>query len=154
MLVNKTSHKFTGKLGQKVDKTKCGHNYKIILRQVTSISLVTLTLVIISSTSCDADSMLTIMIRTRRCSLIARVVIHRLLLLPPSVILMVVFSTWTLKYVIIDIFLFIWKFFYRCIILCKLETLTWRESKIKNSALNTFMFRKVKIRYNTTIYSY
>ena len=30
-LVNKTSHKFTGKLGQKVDKTKCGHNYKIIL---------------------------------------------------------------------------------------------------------------------------
>ena len=31
MLVNKTSHKFTGKLGQKVDKTKCGHNYKIIL---------------------------------------------------------------------------------------------------------------------------
>ena len=23
MLVNKTSHKFTGKLGQKVDKTKC-----------------------------------------------------------------------------------------------------------------------------------
>ena len=31
MLVNKTSYKFTGKLGQKVDKTKCGHNYKIIL---------------------------------------------------------------------------------------------------------------------------
>ena len=31
MLVNKTAHKFTGKLGQKVDKTKCGHNYKIIL---------------------------------------------------------------------------------------------------------------------------
>ena len=31
MLVNKTSHKFTGKLGQKVDKTKCGHIYKIIL---------------------------------------------------------------------------------------------------------------------------
>ena len=31
MLVNKTSHKFTGKLGQKVDKTKWGHNYKIIL---------------------------------------------------------------------------------------------------------------------------
>ena len=31
MLVNKTSHKFIGKLGQKVDKTKCGHNYKIIL---------------------------------------------------------------------------------------------------------------------------
>ena len=34
MLVNKTSHKFTGKLGQKVDKTKCGHNYKIILLQI------------------------------------------------------------------------------------------------------------------------
>ena len=34
MLVNKTSHKFTGKLGQKVDKTKCGHNYKIILQQI------------------------------------------------------------------------------------------------------------------------
>ena len=31
MLVNKTSYKYTGKLGQKVDKTKCGHNYKIIL---------------------------------------------------------------------------------------------------------------------------
>ena len=31
MLVNKTSHKFTGKLRQKVDKTKSGHNYKIIL---------------------------------------------------------------------------------------------------------------------------
>ena len=31
MLVNKTSHKFTGKLGQKVDKTKCGRNYKISL---------------------------------------------------------------------------------------------------------------------------
>ena len=31
MLVNKTSHKFTGKLGQKVDKTKCGHIYKISL---------------------------------------------------------------------------------------------------------------------------
>ena len=31
MLVNKTSHKFTGKLGQKVDRTKCGHNYKISL---------------------------------------------------------------------------------------------------------------------------
>ena len=31
MLVNKTSHKFTGKIGQKVDKTKWGHNYKIIL---------------------------------------------------------------------------------------------------------------------------
>ena len=29
-LVNKTSHKFTGKLGQKVDRTKCGH-YKISL---------------------------------------------------------------------------------------------------------------------------
>ena len=30
-LVNKASHKFTGKLGQKVDKTKCGYIYKIIL---------------------------------------------------------------------------------------------------------------------------
>ena len=30
-LVNKTSHKFTGKLGQKVYKTKFRHNYKIIL---------------------------------------------------------------------------------------------------------------------------
>ena len=30
-LVNKTSHKFTGKLGQKMDKTKFGRNYKIIL---------------------------------------------------------------------------------------------------------------------------
>ena len=30
-LVNKTSHKFSGKLGQKVDRTKCGHNYKISL---------------------------------------------------------------------------------------------------------------------------
>ena len=33
-LVNKTSHKFTGKLGQKVDKTKCGYIYKIILQGV------------------------------------------------------------------------------------------------------------------------
>ena len=34
MLVNKTSHKFTGKQGQKVDKTKCGHNHKIILFEI------------------------------------------------------------------------------------------------------------------------
>ena len=33
-LVNKTSHKFTGKLGQKVDRTKCGHNYKISLLSI------------------------------------------------------------------------------------------------------------------------
>ena len=39
MLVNETSHKFTGKLGQKVDKSKCGHNYKIILVKVYFISL-------------------------------------------------------------------------------------------------------------------
>ena len=34
MLFNKTSHKFTGKLGQKVDKTKCGYIYKIILSKI------------------------------------------------------------------------------------------------------------------------
>ena len=36
MLVNKTSHKFTGtdKLGQKVDKTKCGRSYKISLPEI------------------------------------------------------------------------------------------------------------------------
>ena len=42
-VVNKTSHKFTGKLGQKVDKTKCGHIYKIIL-SMTSINFLYLSL--------------------------------------------------------------------------------------------------------------